>query len=449
MVLAVELICGVALCGTAILRERHGRYHELDEMVRGSADSLAGAVQDAEDPGDHITVNTEEFHTRRGDLYAAYSDDHRLIGLSEDAARGLVLQPNDGFSNLRFNGHTYRVYQHDAVRIIDRYETGGVGLRRPFTVLYAIPMDHIWHEVLDATEFFLLLTSASLFLTAVLIVVLLRRLLRPLNELASSASAIDARSLQFDSPASAIRTQELRPVAEAIAHSMTRLKSAFDLQRRFISDAAHELKTSVAVVRSSLQVLTLRSRSAEQYQAGIDRVLADNARVEELVARMLTLARFEESPTSGSCQLDEQVQIVLQTLNDTASTSGVRLRASCGQPCTVSLSTDAAQTLVSNLVVNAIQHSPHDSEVVVHVSKPDGNNIILEVQDFGSGIAPENLPHVFERFFREDPSRSRATGGAGLGLAICKSIVEGAGGTIQIQSEKDSGTLVIARIPTS
>ncbi len=451
MVLAVELVCGVVLCGTAILHERHARYHEIEEMVRGSADSLVGAVQDAEDPEDHVTVNPEEFQPRHGDLYAAYAPDHQLIGASSDAARALTPQAEDGFSKLRFNGHTYRIYQREAMRIIDRYETGGAGLRRPFTVVYAMPMDHIWNEILEATQFYVLFSTTLLALTAVLMVALLRRLLRPLNELAASANAIDERSLEFAAPASTVRIRELRPVADAITQSMTRLHHAFALQRRFVSDAAHELKTAVAVVRSSVQLLSLRARSAEQYQSGLDRILADNARVEELVARMLTLAHYEELPASAgsACRLDEQAQIALDALGSIADLRSVSLRVQCETECAVRISAEAAQTLLSNLVMNALEHSAPGSEVVVRLAQADAACIALEVCDTGSGIAPESLPHVFERFFRDDPSRSRRTGGAGLGLAICKSIVERADGTIRIESSRGAGTRVIVTLPAA
>lgn len=451
MVLAVEFVCGIVLCTTAILHEQHARFHELDEMLRGSTDSLVGAVQDAEDPEDHVTVNPEEFKPRRGDIYVAYSPDHHLIGASSDAAEELQPRPDDGFSALRLSGHNYRVYQRQALRIIDRYETGGAGLRRPFTVVYAMPMDHIWHEILSAARFYVLFSAALLCMTAVLIILLLRRLMRPLGELAASAAAIDERSLHFAPPASSIQLRELRPVTDAISQSIARLRSAFELQRRFISDAAHELKTAVAVVRSSVQVLTMRPRSAEQYQAGLELVLTDNARVEELLARMLTLARFEETAAVGSCPLDAQVEFVLCALQSHASRRGLALRSSCEPASAVSLSADAAQTLISNLIMNAIQHSPQGSEITVRVRRmqPGSNQIVLEVQDFGCGIAPESLPHVFERFFRADPSRSRETGGAGLGLAICKSIVDSAGGEIRIQSAPGTGTLVTALLPAA
>ncbi|HWA95786.1 MAG TPA: HAMP domain-containing sensor histidine kinase [Terracidiphilus sp.] len=451
IVLGIELICGVVLSATAILHERHERFLALDKELVGRSDSLVGAVQDAEDPGDHVTVNAAEFVPQHGDLYVAYNPDHRLIGASNDAAHGISLQARDGFSNLRIRGQAYRMYQRQAMRIIDRYETGGVGLRRPFTVIYAMPTAHVWQEIFEATRFYVLLSTGLVCLTGVLIVLLLRRLLHPLNELAASASAIDARSLDFSAPAGVMRIRELRPVAEAITQSIGRLAKSFAMERRFISDAAHELKTAVAVVRSSVQVLELRARSEEQYKAGLERVLEDNRRVEELVMRMLSLARFEEnrSESEGICLLDEQAHEAVQAIESYASLRQIQVREDFVDAMRVGLSAESAQTLASNLVMNAIQHSQAGSEVFVSVKPVAGEQkqAILEVRDAGTGIAPENLPHVFERFFREDPARSRETGGVGLGLAICKSIAEGAGGTIKIQSTKGSGTLVTVILP--
>lgn len=110
----------------------------------------------------------------------------------------------------------------------------------------------------------------------------------------------------------------------------------------------------------------------------------------------------------------------------------------------VSLSPEAAEILASNLILNALQHSESGSDVIVSVRlrKSGERRAILVVQDFGSGIAPQNLTRIFDRFFREDPSRSRETGGFGLGLAICKSIVAAADGEIGVQSVLGQGTVV-------
>ncbi|HEY6488056.1 MAG: ATP-binding protein [Terracidiphilus sp.] len=445
-VLGIELLCAVGLAATAILHEREVRLRALDVALKGRSDSLIGAVQDAEDPQDNVMVDPEEFSAGPGDEFAVYNPDGRVVGTSQGDLSAVATQEKDGFHNLQAHAHDYRVFQRKALRIIDRPETGGVGIRRPVIVVYAVRRDHVWHEVLEATRFYILLSLGSVFVTAFLLIVLARRLLSPLKELASAASSIEPATLQFSPPASALTTNELAPLAKALSEFVVRLRQAFAMERRFISDAAHELKTAVAVVRSTIQVLGMKPRSQEEYQGGLDRILEDNQRVEELVARMLTLARFEarDAMPGEAIDLGEESRIALANLTSYAEWRGVSLVAAGGGEVRVRVTPEAVQTLVSNLVMNAVQHSSRGSEVRVNVHGDENRSrkATLTVQDSGEGISPENLHRVFERFFREDPSRSRETGGAGLGLSICKSIVEGAGGSIEIESEKGKGTVV-------
>jgi signal transduction histidine kinase len=447
-VLLIESLCALALVCTAVWHERRTRLRALDITLEGRSDSLIGAVQDAEDPEDRVKVDPAEFRPPSADVYAVYSQNGVIVGSSDQAPRALIGRGADGYRDATADGHHYRVLQREALRIIDREETGGVGLRRPVTVLYAIGTDHIWHQVLESVNFYIVVSIGLLFVTAIMLIYLLRRLLEPLKELAAEAAGIRANELVFRAPASTRGIRELQPLADALSQSIASLRHAFEMQHRFINDAAHELKTAVAVVRSTVQVLTMRTRTQDEYQLGLNQVLSDNDRVEELVSRMLTLARFGERSQTPLVEIDlaEHVQHTLMNLNSVAEARGVLLKPSLATGIKIHLPADAAQILVSNLVMNAIQHSSTGAEVRVTVRLHDAAErpAVLEVQDFGSGIAAENLPHVFDRFFREDPSRSRETGGAGLGLAICKSIVENADGSIELQSQYGRGTTVIA-----
>lgn len=443
-VVGIELACAVGLASTAIWHERETRLRALDATLGGRADSLIGAVQDAEDPQDNVKIDPDEFSPPSNDEYAVYNPDGRVVGTSQGDLSAVAMRDEDGIRSYRSNGHYFRVLQRRGMRIIDRFETGGVGLRRPVIVVYAVRSDHVWHEVMEATQFYVLVSLGSVALTAVLLIVLARRLLHPLQELVAAASSIEPAVLQFQPPASAMMTRELRPLAEALAQTTARLRNAFEAERRFISDAAHELKTAVAVVHSTIQVLGMKTRSADEYRSGLDRVLDDHQRVEELVSSMLTLARFDERGSTCESQIDlgRETARSLKGLSSYAEARGISLRlADCSPDVKVRMTAEALETLVSNLVMNAVQHSSSGSEVLASV-RADGPKVTLAVQDFGEGISEANLPHVFERFFRDDPSRSRETGGAGLGLSICKSIVEASGGSIEIQSEKGVGTVV-------
>ena len=325
------------------------------------------------------------------------------------------------------------------MRVIDRPETGGAGIQRPVTILYSVPTRHVWHEVREAASFYVGASALLLLITSLVIIILLRRALSPIQDLSAEASSISLHSLSFRAPQSAMRMTELRPLAETLSAVIDGLKHSVDQQNRFLGDAAHELKTAVSIVHSSIQLLLMRSRNAIEYTSGLEAVLSDNLRVNELVNRMLDAARFAEGKSeqavnpNHSTDLVEVSQHALQRLQPILEAQKVRVEMQGELQTPVRSSADDLDVLVSNLLINAAQHSRDGGLIALKVESVDGF-ALLTVQDHGYGISPEALPHVFERFYREDVSRSRETGGAGLGLSICKAIVEAASGTIEIES---------------
>ena len=294
LVLVAELVCAVCFSGVALWHEWRTRIHSLDTVVQGRSDSLLGAVQDAEDPDDSVVVDPTELKLPGEDYFAVYDQAGTRLGGSERIAAPLTSRAGDGRRYARYAGRTYRVLQRNAMRIIDRAETGGVGLRRPVTIVYAAPTAHALHEIREAAGFYVVASLVLAGGTAMLLVVSVGKLLQPLDQLALAAGEISAISINFRPPHAAMHVRELRPLAQALSDAMARLREAFEKEHRFVGDAAHELKTAVAVVRSSIQVLNLKTRTNEEYREWLDVILADNERVEELVSSMLTLARVEE-----------------------------------------------------------------------------------------------------------------------------------------------------------
>jgi len=244
-------------------------------------------------------------------------------------------------------------------------------------------------------------------------------------------------------------------MTNALESTLQRLQRSFEQQRTFVSDSAHELKTAVAVVKSSLQLLELKERTPAEYHAGLERTLADTQRLEELVAKMLTLARVEsgsgdaerlEAEIPVSCNLADCVRETIAQLTPVATLRAVAVIVQSTEDARASLAADDGALVIENLLMNAIQHSPRDSKVALTL-RNENSTVELTVADEGDGIDPAALPHIFNRFYRGDPSRARSTGGAGLGLAICKAVVERAGGTIELKSEPGKGTTAIVRLP--
>ena len=445
VVLLAEFLCAIAFSGAALLHERRTRLRAFDVMLQGRSDSLLGAVQDAEDPEDNVTIDPAELRVSPEEVYAVYNLGGRLLGMSSNAPAVLTTRQGDGFRDVHAEGRDYRVFQRRAMRVIDRAENRGVGLQRPVTIVYAAPIGHLWHEIVEAAAFYLLVSLSLLGVTAALMIVLLRRVLQPIQDLARQAANVSMSSLRFDAPRSALELSELQPLAQTLSTTVESLQQAFEKEHRFVSDAAHELKTAVAVVRSTIQVLMLKSRSRAEYVEGLEHLLADNRRVEELVSQMLRLARLEEAAPSEivATNIAGSLHRAVENLMSFAEERRIELITSIAEDVPVRIPPDLVETLVSNLVVNAVQHSDPDSKVEINLVRRN-HTAVLRVRDDGSGISAEAQPHVFERFYREDASRSRDTGGAGLGLAICKSIVDKAGGSISIESTKSEGTTVTA-----
>jgi signal transduction histidine kinase len=304
----------------------------------------------------------------------------------------------------------------------------------------------------EAARFLLLSNTLLLLLTGAAIYFLLRRGMAPLNSLATQAAALSP-TRPFHAPPEVLAVAELAALARALEAAMRRLRDSFEQQRTFVNDAAHELKTAVTIVKSSLQLLESRPRGVDEYRSGLVSCLADCARLEELVRKLLTLARLEqgsagEIPPRGQTAINECLCEIAAQLGSFAELRGVSLNLDLNDSAEAQLPREDCENLAFNLVLNALQHTPSGGSVTLRTNSV-GDRVQMEIKDTGEGIAAADLPLVFNRFYRGDRSRARTTGGTGLGLAICKAIVDVYGGDIEIESEPGQGTRVRVRLPVA
>lgn len=223
---------------------------------------------------------------------------------------------------------------------------------------------------------------------------------------------------------------------------------AIENERRFTADASHELRTPLATISAEVEWALARTRSDEEYRRSLGTVSRAADRMRRIVERLLTLARADSAemtlqrtavglkPVISDAldivqPLAEQKRVTIETRLDAATVVGDR---------------DRLTDLVTNLFSNAIQYNRDGGRVSVEVW-PEGNDACLRVRDTGTGISAEDLPRVFERFYRADKARTTHAGGAGLGLAIAKWIVDAHGGRIACQSVAGEGTEVLVRLP--
>jgi signal transduction histidine kinase len=219
------------------------------------------------------------------------------------------------------------------------------------------------------------------------------------------------------------------------------------MRRDFVSSASHELKTPVAAILASAEALQMAldrdPGSARRFGEQIERLARQLAK---LVADLLDLSRLEAStPEHELVRLDQVAEEEVNRFRGVAESAGLTLTSS-SSAVSVSGSRRDLALAIRNLLENAVRHTPDGGAIDLRL-RSDNGDAVVEVIDSGEGIPKRELPRIFERFYRVDTARARATGGTGLGLAIVRHVVEGHGGSVQVESELGLGSTFRLRLP--
>lgn len=447
VVLMLEILAGVVLIAAITIHEHQVRLSAFNVGLEAGAKSLLAAVQESRDPSNGVQLDMTGVHVEKDAIYrVADESSGRLLGSAGAMPHLQQRSMGPSIQNAKIAGRTYRLFLLHGVRIIDPGQPDADS--HDITVVYGRPLAYVWHQVIGAVRFFVIATVILLIITALLMVWMIRKELRPIYELAHRAERINSTAWQFTAPPGAMETVELRPLASALEAALARLQRSFEQQKRFVSDAAHELKTDAAIVKSSLQLLRMRDRDAEEYRRGLEQGLEDFTRLESTVQKMLTLARVEQAGNveSANCFLRESVEEAIRRSRPYAEIRSIQVDANIQGDPRVALDSRDAEMLCSNILLNALQHSPEGAAVEVNLEMKN-SAVELTIRDRGEGIAEQDMPFLFEPFYRGDPSRSRKSGGTGLGLSIAKAICERADGSIAIANHPDGGAIVTVALP--
>jgi heavy metal sensor kinase len=278
---------------------------------------------------------------------------------------------------------------------------------------------------------------------------LAHKALEPVDRMAATAAEITASRLDRRLE-EADASDELGGLARTFNAMTARLQRSFEEVRRFTADAAHELRTPLAAMRTEAEVALRCERSAERDGRVLEELLEEMERLTRLVSQLLFLCREDAGLDVGDLRpvfLAELVSEVGEHMQVVAREKGVELALDLPEPCPIRGDADRLRHLFFNLLDNAIKYTPPGGRVVVRGESCNGQTCV-RVADSGIGIAVDHLPRVFDRFYRVDPARSPETEGSGLGLAICRSIAEAHGGRLEIDSTLGSGTCVTLVLPT-
>ena len=277
---------------------------------------------------------------------------------------------------------------------------------------------------------------------------LARRSLLPVDELTREARAIDEKDLQtrLSVPSTG---DELQRLAETLNDLLSRIENSVRSVIRFTGDAAHELRTPVAVIRASTEVALRQERSAEAYRETLEAIQRETLHVTNLLEQLLMLARGD----AGALQLEfdalpigSLLRLSLESAAPLAESKEIPLESALpGQDSLVWADETATRRLLLILIENAVKYTPAGGRVKVRL-EVGVDECRIEVEDTGPGISAEALPQVFDRFYRAAPDRDRLDG-AGLGLAIARTIAQAHGGRLEAQSHNGSGTVFRLTLP--
>nr|WP_184137248.1 ATP-binding protein [Deinococcus humi] len=322
------------------------------------------------------------------------------------------------------------------------------GSNDTLTIVYVgRSLKDIQHTLADLRTVILLLFLAGLITAGVGAYLLAGRALQPLGLVQRAAEGIGGQNLTERVPEPETG-DEVQALAGALNNMLARLEDSFEAQRRFTSDASHELRTPVTAISGHASYLLRRTSPDEQQQESLKIIRSESERLTNLIASLLQLARSDSGalvmardPILSGLFLNE----IARELMPLAQAQGTALTVT-GQEVTFEGDADRLKQVIINLVSNALKAG---ARTITLSSRPekDGTEVRLSVRDDGPGIPADQLDRLFDRFYRLEDSRSRDVGGAGLGLSIARGIVEAHEGRIWLESEVGQGTTAHVQLP--
>ncbi len=402
------------------------------------------------DPTNELTESSTEPHVLPDVTHAlrVFSIDGSLLWRSSHASIHASLPPRV-LEQVRLNNLLFET--HDApdgtpARHLFRFFTGKGRMR--YILQTETSLLH-YQETLNGLVFlFTLGSGATLILAWVGSLWMAKKVMAPIEALCTSAETMSeadlGKRLVVDSP-----YREFRRLTQAVNSVLDQFQRGSEVQRNFCEIAAHEMKTPLTILQGNLEVALMKARTTEEYHEVLLNNLQQVDRLIALTRPLLTLAKFTSSkPPVHLVPLDLEplIQELVDELMILADDREITLAF---EPRPVPPVLGDAQWLkqaLINLLDNALRYTPSGGSVTVRLQTV-GHEVAIEVADTGHGIEPENIPHLFERFYRTDWARAKDAAGTGLGLPIVKEIMEAHGGSISVTSEVNKGSVFTLRVP--
>jgi len=411
----------------------------IDDAILWLASTEAEALQ--VDPGQPVRVHEippgggPPSFTRLDKFVQVVDLDGHIVARSSTLGTANLPRPPWLLARLRRGETVFTTltdFGEEPVRMVALPVTAG---QARYAVQVAMSLDDAY-AVLRAGRWLFLSMSvvilAGIGLTSAL---LARRALRPIDQVVRQARRIGEANLADRLPHPGTR-DEIGRLVETLNEMLRRLERSFEVQRQFTADASHELRSPLSRLRAELEVTLRRPRASSDYEETLRSCLEEVERVQGLIEELLELARIDsrqEPEASEPIAVDAIVAAAVAAVRSKAEHRGVLLAVEPSPDLLVNAAPVAAQVALANVLDNAVKFSPAGGQVSVGIAT-DGEDAIITVSDTGPGVEPQEVPRLFQRFYRGHASRGTDVPGVGLGLAIAQTLVERQRGHIAVES---------------
>ncbi|WP_102293582.1 ATP-binding protein, partial [Janthinobacterium sp. AD80] len=324
--------------------------------------------------------------------------------------------------------------------------SSGAGL----AVQVAGSLDDTNHVLAAATVLFGAMALALLAAVGLAGEMLTRRVLGAIDDVVDQAHSIGEASLHQRLPHPGT-PDEIGRLVDTLNAMLDRLEHGYDAQRRFTADASHELRSPLSRLRTEIEITLRRPRESAEYVDALASCLDEVQRLTTLVEELLMLTRLDVGQERNAVEtiaLNPLVRAAAQRLGKAAAQRGIRIVFDDSEAVHARVAAGPVDLVLANLLDNAVKFSPPDTVITVRVAR-DGAQATVGVADAGPGIGVEDLPHLFERFYRGAQARAGEAPGFGLGLALSQAIVHAYGGSIEARNRPGGGALFTMRLPAS